>query len=358
MRPLDFDYELPKELIAQAPSDKRDQSRLMVIDRASGSLKDLIFSDLIDLIPVGDALVLNDTKVFPAKLLGKKKKTDGKVDILLLHPYEKPISRQDDTMSMGEVEELKSRKIWRCLVQPALKDDQEIVFPDTMSEAVFWKRDTDGIPLIEFKNTPDVMELARKIGQMPLPPYIKRESEKEDTHRYQTVYAKNEGAVAAPTAGFHFSQELLDRIKKKGIRVIYVTLHVGYGTFKPVDDPDHHQMHSEHFEVSDESAAALNTIREKGGKIWAVGTTSTRVLETCVQNKKIIPGKGETDIFIREPFEFEAVDHLITNFHLPKTTLLFLVGAFMGEDLRKKAYERAIKERYKFYSYGDAMVIL
>jgi len=238
-----------------------------------------------------------------------------------------------------------------------LKEGQEIELPGN-AEAVFLKRDTDGIPILEFKNVQDVKALAAAFGSMPLPPYIKRDADTSDKETYQTVYAQKEGAVAAPTAGFHFTRELLQKIGDKGVEILSVTLHVGYGTFRPVEDLENHRMHAETFELSEETVEKLNSARTQGRKIWAVGTTTLRVLETCVRDKKIIPGRGETDLYIKPPFSFEAVDHLITNFHLPKTTLLLLVSAFMGENLRKKAYEHAIKKEYRFYSYGDAMLIL
>lgn len=335
----DLDYPLPKELIAQVPLAERDASRLLVVDRKNKNLTDKHFSDITELIPSGDILVLNDTKVFPARILGRKKETGGKVDMLLL---------SEDA----------EKKRWRCLVQPALKEGQVVVLDDQITEAVFVGRDSQGIPLVEFKGVEDVRVLAETIGQMPLPPYVKREPDKTDRDTYQTVYARKEGAVAAPTAGLHFTKELLKKIQDRGVRVLTVTLHVGYGTFRPVEDLESHRMHSEAFELSSETAETINQARSQGKGIWAVGTTTLRVLETCVQKKRLIPGKGETDLFIREPFEFEAVDHLITNFHLPKTTLLLLVSAFMGESLRKKAYEHAIAEKYRFYSYGDAMVII
>src|SRR3989338_5632208 len=334
----DFDYPLPKELIAQKPLPRRDSSRLLTADRATLKLTDKYFSDILEFLPRGDILVLNDTKVFPARILGRKKKTEGKVDLLLLSPL--------------------AGTTWKCLAQPALKEGQEIVFNQQGVEAIFTKRDTDGIPVFEFKGVEDVRALASLIGTMPLPPYIKREADASDLETYQTVFAKNEGAVAAPTAGLHFTEGLLDQIKKNGVTVLTLTLHVGYGTFKPVEDLANHQMHAEYFELSKETADQINQARSEKKGIWAVGTTTLRVLETCVQKKKLIPGKGHTDLFIKGPFTFEIVDHLITNFHLPKTTLLLLVSAFMGEDLRKKAYDHAIAERYRFYSYGDAMLIL
>ena len=359
MKLADFDYPLPKELIAQRPLSKRDTSKLLVVDRKRGVLSDKTFCEILELIPAGDVLVLNDTKVFPARILGKKKKTHGKVDILLLCPYTRPsVNSQDEFISVAEAEEMNAKKIWRCLVQPALKEEQEIVFGQGEAGAIFIRRDAEGVPLIEFKNVEDVKCLAREIGTMPLPPYIKREAEAVDKESYQTVFAKNEGAVAAPTAGLHFTQELLGKIRDKGVEVLTVTLHVGYGTFKPVEDLENHKMHSEYFELSKAVADRLNQAKAEKRKIWAVGTTVLRVLETCVQEGKMIAGNGETDLFIKEPFEFEAVDHLITNFHLPKTTLLLLVSAFMGERLRTKAYQHAIDQKYRFYSYGDAMVIL
>lgn len=336
----DFDYPLPKDLIAQKPLEKRDSSRLLVADRKTATLTDKKFSDIEELIPAGDVLVINDTKVFPARMLGKKKGTGGKVDVLLLGPAEE--------------------NAWRCLVQPSLKEGQEIVFDQAgvSASAVFVKRGTDGIPVLNFEGISDARELAEKIGTMPLPPYIKREAEVSDIEQYQTVFAAKEGAVAAPTAGLHFSRDLMERLRKKGVEILTVTLHIGYGTFKPVEDLENHRMHSEEFELTAETADRINAAKAEGKKIWAVGTTTLRVLETCIQKNQLIPGRGQTDLFIRAPFPFEAVDRLITNFHLPKTTLLLLVSAFMGETLRKKTYDHAIREKYRFYSYGDAMVIL
>ena len=355
----DLDYLLPKELIAQRPFSQRDASRLLVVDRSDGSLSDRSFSNILDYFHERDVLVLNDTKVFPARLIGKKKKTGGKVDVLLLNPYSKPaLSDPEGFMSAAEAEELALKKIWRCLVQPILKEGQEIVFGENGEEAVFLKRDSDSIPLVEFKNVGEVSEFARRVGTMPLPPYINREADRADTEAYQTVFAEKEGAVAAPTAGLHFTKELIDRIHKKGVEILTVTLHVGYGTFKPVGNLENHKMHAESFELSETVAEKINEAKRDKRKIWAVGTTTLRVLETCVQDKKLVAGKGETDLFIREPFDFEVVDHLVTNFHLPRTTLLLLVSAFMGEGLRKKAYQHAILQKYRFYSYGDAMLIL
>lgn len=338
MKLEDFDYPLPKELIAQKPLDTRDDSRLLAVDRGTGALADRRFREVTEYFEPGDVLVVNDTKVFPARLLGRKKGTGGKVDVLLLSPAAEA-------------------NAWRCLVQPGLKEGQAIEFPEG-AEAVFLRRGGDGIPVVEFRGVDDVRALAEKIGTMPLPPYIKREPEASDVSQYQTVYAEKEGAVAAPTAGLHFTGGLLSKLRAKEVRVSAVTLHVGYGTFKPVEDLEGHRMHAESFELSEGTAEAVNSAKAAGKKIWAVGTTSLRVLETCVRKRRVVPGKGETDLYIFPPFRFEAADRLITNFHLPKTTLLLLVSAFMGEALRKKAYEHAVRERYRFYSYGDAMAIL
>lgn len=350
----DLDYPLPKELIAQKPLEKRDASRLLVVDRdAVGAtdrspLHDRIFSDIVEYFDPGDVLVLNNTRVFKARVLGKKKGTGGKVDVLFL-----------------DVEPVDGRH--RCLIQPALKEGLIIEFPDGV-EATYIGRDKDGTALLEFVETRrppagrtgavPLHDFLQKYGTMPLPPYIKREPEASDELVYQTVYAAKDGAVAAPTAGLHFTEGLLEKIRHKGVQVLTVALHVGYGTFKPVEDLENHKMHSESFELTEDVAEKIDRAKSDKKKIWAVGTTTLRVLETCVQKKRLVAGKGETDLYIREPFPFEIVDRLVTNFHLPKTTLLLLVSAFMGEPLRKKAYEHAIAERYRFYSYGDAMVIL
>ena len=354
----DFDYPLPKELIAQKPLAQRDASRLLVVHRHNGKLEDRHFSDLPEYVDTGDVLVLNDTKVFKARILGKKKLTGGKVDILLLELAINAVGAGlVPAQGRPQGAPLQGQNVWRCLVQPGLKEGQVIEFPGDV-EGVHTGRDADGTPIIEFKNTSDVRVWAEKAGTMPLPPYIKREADDTDIGTYQTIYAEKEGAVAAPTAGLHFTRELLEKLRKKGIQTAAVTLHVGYGTFKPVEDLENHRMHAESFELTEETAARIAAAKKDGKKTWAVGTTTLRVLETCVRKGSLAPGRGQTDLFIQPPFEFEAVDRLITNFHLPKTTLLLLVSAFMGEALRKKAYEHAIEKKYRFYSYGDAMVIL
>ncbi len=337
MKLSDLDYSLPKELIAQRPLDERDASRLLVVHRKENRLEDRVFTDILSYFKKGDVLVLNDTKVFKARILGKKKITGGKVDALFL-------GNQD---AGGR---------WRCLIQPALKEGQVVEFPAGV-EGVYAGRDKEGMALLEL-SFPEVRQWLEAQGTVPLPPYIKREPGKEDENTYQTVYAKNEGAVASPTAGLHFTQELLSRIREMGVEVLFVTLHVGYGTFRSVEDFENHRMHSERFELTPETAERINLAKKEKRGVWAVGTTTLRVLETCVVKKKLVPGSGETDLYIRDPFPFEIVDHLITNFHLPKTTLLLLVSAFMGESLRKNVYEHAIGKKYRFYSYGDATLIL
>ena len=353
MRIEDFDYPLPPELIAQTPLSKRDRSKLLVVARAGNTLQDKTFSDILSFLGPQDVLVLNDTKVLPARILAHKKGTMGKVELLLLEEL--------DAIGCELARSLLEKHsfegvVWRCLIQPVLNEGQQIVVGEL--EAVYLGRAVDGIALLGFPKGTDVMKLAYRIGQMPLPPYIKRSPQAADEDQYQTVYAAHPGAVAAPTAGLHFTPELLKAIAAQGTQILTVTLHVGYGTFKPVHDTENHAMHKESFELSPETADAINKAKSAGKKIWAVGTTTLRTLETCVQNRRLIPGKGQTDLFIKPPFEFEAVDRLITNFHLPRTTLLLLVSAFIGEELRQKAYAHAVAQRYRFYSYGDAMVIL
>ncbi len=338
MRLSDFDYPLPKELIAQQPLEKRDTSRLLVADRKSGLLQDRVFFDVVSYFKPGDVLVLNDTKVFKARVLGNKKGTGGKVDALFL----------GDRTEKGS---------WRCLLQPALKEGQTVEFPGQV-QGVYAGRDKDGMALLDLTLETELKTWLDSVGTVPLPPYIKREPGKTDERDYQTVYAEKEGAVASPTAGLHFTKELLSTLEKLGVEILTVTLHVGYGTFRPVEDLENHRMHTERFELTAETADRINRAKAEKKDVWAVGTTTLRVLETCVQKKRLLPGKGETDLYIREPFRFEIVDHLVTNFHLPKTTLLLLISAFMGESLRKKAYEHAIAQKYRFYSYGDATLIL
>lgn len=330
----EFDYELPPELVAQRPLERRDASRLLVVRRESGRIEDRVFADIAGYFRAGDVLVLNDTKVFPARLHGRKE-TGGRVEALLLGPAR--------------------AGVWRALLRPAPKEGGRIFFEGGKT-ALFRGRDSDGAPLLEFDGD-DVGEFARLHGRMPLPPYIRRDPDRLDADTYQTVYAARTGAVAAPTAGLHFTADLLEKISRAGAEILTVTLHVGAGTFRPVKDIATHRMHAEEFELSPEVAGRLNAARDEGRKIWAVGTTSVRVLETCMMRGRLVPGSGRTDLFITPPAEFEAVDRLVTNFHLPRSTLLMLVSAFLGTERTQGVYRHAVEKRYRFYSYGDAMLI-
>ena len=339
MKTEDFDYYLPEELIAQTPLLKRDSSRLLVLDKKTGKIEHKIFSDIIDYFNKGDVLVLNDTKVIPARLIGTKEETNAVIEIFLLHNKEKDI--------------------WECLCKPAkrIKIGTTIKFSDKLSCICIEKKD-EGIASFEFKYNGIFMEILDELGEMPLPPYIHEKL--KDKSRYQTVYAKNIGSAAAPTAGFHFTNELLDKIKEKGVIVTYVTLHVGLGTFRPVkeDDITKHIMHSEYYVMNEETANILNNAKSNGNKIISVGTTSTRTLET-IMNKynKFISCSGNTDIFIYPGYKFEAIDNLITNFHLPKSTLIMLISALAGRENVLNAYKEAVNEKYRFFSFGDAMYI-
>lgn len=340
MKTDDFDFELPEELIAQTPIVKRDSSRLMVVDKQTGELSHHVFSDIVDLLSSGDVLVLNDTKVMPARLFGVKEDTLAHIEVLLLKNI------KDD--------------IWSCLVRPGkrVKEGTVISFGDGLLKAKCISVKEDGIREFQFIYDGIFYELLDKLGTMPLPPYIKEKLEDKD--RYQTVYAKNIGSAAAPTAGLHFTKELLEIIKNKGVKICYVTLHVGLGTFRPVtvEDVTNHKMHSEYYEMDEEVANTLNKAKEEGRKIISVGTTSVRVLET-VMNKynKFCKCNGWTDIFIYPGYKFKAVDNLITNFHLPKSTLIMLVSALASKDIILNAYKEAVKEKYRFFSFGDSMFI-
>ena len=340
MKTDDFDFELPEELIAQEPILKRDSSRLMVVDKKTGNISHHVFTDIVDLLNKGDVLVLNDTKVIPARLFGIKENTNAHIEVLLLNNIE--------------------NNIWSCLVKPAkrVKEGTIISFGDGLLKAKCLEVDDEGIRKIEFKYDGIFMEILDKLGTMPLPPYIK--TKLKDKDRYQTVYAKNIGSAAAPTAGLHFTNELLEKIKNKGIIICYVTLHVGLGTFRPVkvEDVSKHKMHSEYYEMNEETANILNKAKEDGRRIISVGTTSVRVLET-VMNKYnyFCKCSGWTDIFIYPGYKFKAIDNLITNFHLPKSTLIMLVSALASRETILNAYNEAVKEKYRFFSFGDSMFI-
>lgn len=333
-----YDYYLPEELIAQSPAEPRDTSRLMVLDKTTGEIHHRIFRDIKEYIHEGDLLVFNTTKVIPARLFGKKT-TGANIEILLL-----------EKLGLG---------IWKCLVKPGkvVKEGTEIIFENTNMK-MYGKclsRAEEGTRVIEFSEKED--EKIFSFGNVPLPHYIKNHNVKID--RYQTVYAKHEGSVAAPTAGLHFTTELLNELKNKGVKTAEVVLHVGIGTFRPVkvEDIRQHKMHEEYYIVSEETISAINEAKASGKRVIAVGTTTVRTLETIARLQKSDSYSGKTDIFIYPPFEFKIVDALITNFHLPKSSLIMLVSAFAGYDLTMRAYRIAVQERYRFFSFGDAMFI-
>ena len=340
MKTDDFDYNLPEELIAQTPLEKRDSSRLMVLDKKTGEVEHKHFTDIIDYLEKGDTLVLNDTKVLPARLIGEKEETKAVIEILLLKNIEK-----DD---------------WECLTKPArrIKVGTVVSFGDGLLKAKCIKELDDGIRHFTLIYDGILYEILDKLGTMPLPPYIHEKL--NDQSRYQTVYAKEVGSAAAPTAGLHFTKDLLKKIEDKGINICYVTLHVGLGTFRPVSvsDVTKHKMHSEYYHMTKEVAGTLKKTKENHKKIVSVGTTSTRVLETVMTKYgEFRECSGWTDIFIYPRYKFKAVDRLITNFHLPKSTLVMLVSALAGKDNILNAYNIAVKEKYRFFSFGDAMFI-
>ncbi len=334
----DFDYPFDPLLIAQYPLEKRDQSRLLVLDRINGKTAHRIFSDIGEYLRAGDILVLNNTRVFPCRLIGEKEETGGRVELLLIK-------------EAGE-------NRWEVISNKKLKEGTIIRFTKTCRCEVTGKYGTNYI--VKFHYTSDWKELLSEIGQMPLPPYIRRPHSAEDRERYQTVYASEDGAIAAPTAGLHFTDELLGNLSLKGIRTVYVTLHVGIGTFRPVKTEfiDRHRMEHERFSVSNEAAELIRQTREKKGRVIAVGTTSARALEQAALTGDLRPAEGETGIFIYPGFKFNVVDAMITNFHLPKSTLIMLVMALAGRENILRAYDEAVLQRYRFYSYGDAMLII
>ena len=340
MKLEEFDYYLPEELIAQTPIKQRDASRLMVLDKKNGEICHKHFYDIIDYLNPGDTLVLNDTKVLPARLIGEKVSTKAVIEVLLLK------NKEGDT--------------WECLVKPArrIHVGDVVSFGDGLLKLTCTEVKDEGIRVFEASYEGIFYELLDKLGTMPLPPYIHEKLEDKD--RYQTVYAKEVGSAAAPTAGLHFTEELLERIKEKGINIVYLTLHVGLGTFRPVkvEDVTKHKMHSEFYSLSSEVADILNKTRENGKRIIAVGTTSTRTLETVYEKfGEFREDSGFTDIFIYPGKEVKSIDGLITNFHLPKSTLIMLVSAIAGKDNILNAYKIAVKEKYRFFSFGDAMFI-
>lgn len=340
MQTADFDFELPPELIAQTPLARRDESRLLVVDRSTGSISHHVFRDLEQFIPAGDLLVLNRSRVIRARLLGRRA-SGAPAEILLLKALGG--DRYEAMVSPGG--KLKPGRM--VTISPELRVEVLEVTP----------RRTRVVRLVA---AAPLEELIERNGHTPLPPYISRADAAEDAERYQTVYARERGSVAAPTAGLHFTSELLARLESRGVRRAEILLHVGAGTFKPVevDDPERHVMHEESFAIPAEAANAIAETRARGGSLWAVGTTTVRTLESAAdETGKVAAGNGETRIFIRPPYRFRAVDHLITNFHLPRSTLIMLVAAFAGYDLTMRAYREAVRLRYRFYSYGDAMLV-
>ncbi len=340
MKVSEFNYELPEELIAQVPLEKRDESRLMVLDRKKQTIEHKVFKDIIDYLEPGDCLVRNNTKVLPARLYGKKE-TGAHVEFLLLNRIE------------GD--------IWESIVRPGnkLHVGTKVIFGDGLLEAEILDIMPGGTRKVQFKYQGIFNEILDQIGLMPLPPYIHEELKEND--RYQTVYAKYEGSAAAPTAGLHFTEELLKKLEEKGVKIANVTLHVGIGTFRPVkvENIEEHDMHSEHFYIKQEDVDKINETKRQGKKVIAVGTTSCRVLETIAseENGMVEPIEGDTKIFIYPGYKFKCIDGLITNFHLPESTLLMLVSALAGKEHIMKAYNEAVKEKYKFFSFGDAMFI-
>ena len=341
MQTSDFFYELPQELIAQTPLEPRDSSRLMILNKSDGSIEHKIFRDIIDYLNPGDCLILNDTRVIPARIYGVKEETGAVVEFLLLNQRE--------------------NNVWECLCKPGkrAKIGTKFVFGEGIVKCEVIDVTDDGNRIIHFDcDSKKIYNILDKIGKMPLPPYITEEL--KDGERYQTVYSRELGSAAAPTAGLHFTNELLNRIKEKGVKIGYVTLHVGLGTFRPVkvEDVTKHKMHSEHYHISKETADLINETKKKGGRVISVGTTSTRTLESVATKKGCIcEDEDNTSIFIYPGYKFKCIDALITNFHLPESTLIMLVSALAGYNNIMNAYNIAVKEKYRFFSFGDAMFI-
>ena len=340
MKVSDFNYNLPEELIAQTPIQKRDESRLMVLDKTNKTVEHKVFKDILDFLKPGDCLVRNNTKVIPARLYGIKEETGVNVEFLLLNRIE------------GD--------IWEVMVHPGrrLKRGAKVSFGDGILKAEILEQMDNGNRKVKFEYEGIFNEILDQIGLMPLPPYIKERL--NEKNRYQTVYAKHEGSAAAPTAGLHFTDDLLQKIKEKGVEIANVTLHVGIGTFRPVkvENIEEHDMHSEHYYIKQEDADKINNARKNGGRIISVGTTSCRVLESVAdENGFVKEVEGDTNIFIYPGYNFKCIDCLITNFHLPESTLIMLVSTLAGKDFVMSAYEEAVKEKYRFFSFGDAMFI-
>jgi len=337
----EFYYDLPEELIAQEPLKERDKSRLLVLKKETGEMEHKIFYEIINYMNEGDCLVLNNTKVIPARLIGEREDTRGTIEFVLLNRIK--------------------GNIWEVLVKPGrrAKLGKNFIFGDGLLKARVIDYTEAGGRIVEFSYEGIFEEILDQLGEMPVPPYIKKKLEEKD--RYQTVYAKFPGSAAAPTAGLHFTAELLEKIKEKGVKIAYITLHVGLGTFRPVKvrEIEKHKMHAEYYEISQETADIINNTKKEGKRLFAVGTTTTRTLETVSDPKGFVTAKkGFTDLFIYPGYKFKAIDALITNFHLPESTLIMLVCAFAGKEKVMRAYEEAVKNRYRFFSFGDAMLIV
>ena len=340
MKKSDFNFDLPERLIAQHPLEQRDASRLLVLDRADGSVTHRHFRDLLEYVQPGDCMVFNNSRVIPARLMGHAVGKTTPIEVLLLTD--------------------KGDGLWECLTRPGRKTREgvELVFGDGLLTATVESVQPDGNRLIRFHYDGIFLEILDQLGTMPLPPYIKEKL--DDPERYQTVYSKTPGSAAAPTAGLHFTPELLESLREKGVKLAFVTLHVGLGTFRPVkeDEITDHVMHSEYYIMDEETAEQINSTRQNGGKIWAVGTTACRTLETIAdENGTVQPQSGWTDIFIYPGYRFKVVDHLVTNFHLPESTLMMLISAFATREMIMEAYRQAIEEEYRFFSFGDSMLI-
>ena len=341
MKTSDFYYDLPQELIAQDPLEDRSSSRLLHLSMKDGSVEHRHFTDILDYLKEGDCLVVNDTRVIPARLYGHKEETGALIEILLL--------------------KRKENDIWECLVKPGKKarPGAKLVFGDGILKGEIIDVVEEGNRLIQFQYEGIFEEILDQLGEMALPPYITHKL--EDKNRYQTVYAKNDGSAAAPTAGLHFTQELLQKVQEKGVKIAHVTLHVGLGTFRPVkvDDVENHHMHSEFYVVEEDQAKLINDTKKQGGRVISVGTTSCRTLESATDEDGVLhPGSGWTEIFIYPGYQFKMIDGLITNFHLPESTLIMLVSAFCGYQQTMDAYKVAVKEKYRFFSFGDAMLVV
>jgi S-adenosylmethionine:tRNA ribosyltransferase-isomerase len=367
----DYDYALPPELIAQYPTERRDESRLLVLER-DGSVRHARMPDVVDLLRPGDILVVNESAVFPARLLGRKP-TGARAEILLMRPWVEPAGRELGVQAVGIGGAATTAggrpglggsgsHLWEALVRPGgkLKPGRRVIVSSELEVEVVDALES-GSRLVRLLTDLPVDEALDRYGHVPLPPYIEREDEALDRERYQTVYARAPGSVAAPTAGLHFTEDLLARIEARGVRRAAVTLHVGVGTFRPVEarDPSDHAMHAEWYSIAPETAEIVNRARSDGGRIWAVGTTAVRTLESAVDEAgRLTAGSGETRLFIHPPYDFRIVDGLLTNFHLPRSTLLMLVSTLAGYGRTMEAYREAVREGYRFYSYGDAMIVV